>query len=50
MIKKKPWINPNGASSERIIEQIKKCPSGALSYHSNNKSEKISDRTSANNQ
>ena len=31
--KKKKWINPNGAPSEKIIEQIKKCPSGALSYH-----------------
>jgi len=30
--KVKPWINPNGASSERIIQQIDRCPSGALSY------------------
>ncbi len=29
---KKPWITPFGASTEKIIEQIKKCPSGALSY------------------
>lgn len=28
----KPWVHPEGASTERIIEQIKKCPSGALSY------------------
>jgi CDGSH-type Zn-finger protein len=27
-----PWIDPNGASAEAIIETIKKCPSGALSY------------------
>ena len=27
-----PWIDPNGASVEEIIETIKKCPSGALSY------------------
>jgi putative redox protein len=47
--KKKPWINPNGASSERIIEQIKKCPSGALSYYLNNP-EKKSDNASTNNQ
>ena len=33
--KKKPWINPQGASSEKISEQIKKCPSGALSYKLN---------------
>lgn len=31
-----PWIKPEGASTERIIEQIKKCPSGALSYYMNN--------------
>ncbi len=29
---KKPWIDPNGASQDDIIETIKKCPSGALSY------------------
>jgi len=28
---KKPWINMNGDTSNRIIEQVKKCPSGALS-------------------
>ena len=30
--KKKQWIEPNGASAENIMEQVKKCPSGALSY------------------
>ncbi len=30
-----PWVNPEGASTERIIEQIKRCPSGALSYKMN---------------
>ena len=29
---KKPWINVGGAATEKIIEQIKQCPSGALSY------------------
>ncbi len=29
----KPWINPEGASTERIIEQVEKCPSKALSYY-----------------
>lgn len=33
--KERPWINMDGASSERIIEQVKKCPSGALSYYLN---------------
>lgn len=28
----KPWINPDGASIESVIETVKKCPSGALSY------------------
>lgn len=33
--KKRPWITPDGASTDRIIEQVKKCPSGALSYYLN---------------
>lgn len=31
----KPWIKPLGASTEQIIEQVKKCPSGALSFYYN---------------
>ena len=31
----KPWIKPEGAPTERIIEQVKRCPSGALSYFMN---------------
>jgi CDGSH-type Zn-finger protein len=27
-----PWIDPDAASAEEIIETVKKCPSGALSY------------------
>ncbi len=27
-----PWINPDAAETSAIVEQIKKCPSGALSY------------------
>ncbi len=33
----RPWININGAATERIIEQVKKCPSGALSFFMNDK-------------
>lgn len=33
--KLKKWINPAGAPSEKIIEQVKKCPSGALTYFQN---------------
>ena len=29
--RKRPWITPEGVASEIIIEQVKKCPSGALS-------------------
>ena len=28
----RPWINPDAAEREEIINAIKKCPSGALSY------------------
>jgi CDGSH-type Zn-finger protein len=28
----KPWIHPDGAGIQEIVAQIKKCPSGALSY------------------
>ena len=31
-VSKKPWIDANGASPAAIIEQLKCCPSGALTY------------------
>lgn len=31
----KKWIDANGAPSEKIIEQVMKCPSGALRYFYN---------------
>lgn len=37
--RERPWIKPEGAGSSAIIEQIKKCPSGALSYYHNDKGE-----------
>lgn len=33
--RKRPWITPEGANTDKIIEQVKKCPSGALSYYLN---------------
>ena len=32
----KPWINMAGADTQAIINQVDKCPSGALSWHFNN--------------
>jgi uncharacterized Fe-S cluster protein YjdI len=34
--RERPWIKMDRATTERIIEQVKKCPSGALSYYLNN--------------
>jgi uncharacterized Fe-S cluster protein YjdI len=33
--KEKPWITPENSTTEKIIQQVKKCPSGALSYFMN---------------
>lgn len=33
---KSPWITPEGVDTKEIIDQVKKCPSGALSYYMNN--------------
>ncbi|MEZ4856329.1 MAG: (4Fe-4S)-binding protein [Gelidibacter sp.] len=30
-----PWIDVDGAPTKKIINQIKKCPSGALKFHYN---------------
>ncbi|GAB3175882.1 (4Fe-4S)-binding protein [Telluribacter humicola] len=31
----RPWVTIDGAETESIVEQIDKCPSGALSYYMN---------------
>ncbi|RCR71638.1 (4Fe-4S)-binding protein [Larkinella punicea] len=33
--RKRPWVTVAGATTERIVEQIHQCPSGALSYFRN---------------
>ncbi len=34
--KTRPWITPEGATTEKMVDQIKKCPSGALTFYMNN--------------
>ena len=31
----RPWIKPEASTTEKIIAQVKKCPSGALSFYMN---------------
>jgi uncharacterized Fe-S cluster protein YjdI len=33
--RKRPWVTPEFSTTEKIVEQIKKCPSGALSFYMN---------------
>ncbi|MBI9035030.1 MAG: (4Fe-4S)-binding protein [Bacteroidales bacterium] len=37
----RPWVNAQGATTQKIIDQVKRCPSGALSYILPNQSEPI---------
>lgn len=30
--RRRPWIKPEGSDTQAIVEQVKQCPSGALSY------------------
>ena len=40
-----PWINPDAATVQDIVETIKKCPSGALSYTLDNVEHRDQDRS-----
>jgi uncharacterized Fe-S cluster protein YjdI len=31
-VSKRPWINLAGAPADRVVEQVKRCPSGALQF------------------
>jgi len=33
--RRRPWIDMTAAETERIIEQVQRCPSGALSFYHN---------------
>lgn len=37
--KERPWIKPEAAATQQLIEQVSKCPSGALSYYMNGEEE-----------
>ena len=39
----RPWIKIDAASTEDLVSQVKKCPSGALSFYMNNESDKTSE-------
>ncbi|MBL7743328.1 MAG: (4Fe-4S)-binding protein [Chitinophagaceae bacterium] len=41
--KERPWIKMDGAGTEKIIEQVRKCPSGALSYFLNDDQQAAAD-------
>ncbi|UKJ06603.1 (4Fe-4S)-binding protein [Solitalea lacus] len=38
--RRRPWISILGADTQKIIDQVKRCPSGALSYYMNGKKNK----------
>jgi uncharacterized Fe-S cluster protein YjdI len=33
--RKRPWITPEGATTFEIVDQVKRCPSGALTFKMN---------------
>ncbi len=35
--KEHPWITPECSTTDKIIETVKKCPSGALTFYLNKK-------------
>src|SRR5690606_38478541 len=39
----RPWVKPDGATTEDIIAQVDKCPSGALSWFRNNETNAASE-------
>lgn len=41
--KVRPWVRISGASKEELVNQVKQCPSGALSYYMNNQEDKTAE-------
>lgn len=42
-VKERPWIKPENATTEELIQQVNMCPSGALSYRMNKDNHEITD-------
>lgn len=40
--RRRPWVDPQAASTDEIIVQVKQCPSGTLSYYLNENQSKDS--------
>lgn len=38
--KERPWITVDGAQTDALVNQVKQCPSGALSYYMNSEKNK----------
>lgn len=45
--KERPWVKMDGATSEQIMAQVDKCPSGALSWERNAGTEVASEKDSS---
>ena len=41
--KDRPWVKIDAASTTEIVDTVKKCPSGALSFYMNNDEDKTSE-------
>ncbi|WP_341216772.1 (4Fe-4S)-binding protein [uncultured Wocania sp.] len=41
----RPWVRINAATTEAIISQVKRCPSGALSYYMNDEKDNVDEET-----
>jgi len=39
--REKPWVHPDAATTNDIIEQVKRCPSGALTTYLNKDNSQI---------
>ena len=46
--KEKPWVQPKGSTGKAIIDAVKRCPSGALTYKTEQKIADTSEENSEN--